>query len=137
MVELMLKPRNSQNSTESELDMTSMLDVIFIVLIFFVVSANFVKEQAIPIEKAKSSARSEPQNSIVLKLYLNDRVEIQGRSVTTNAVRATLLPLLQSSQLNSLSVIVHRNAKTQSVVKILDEIESLNLIRPSVSLMKS
>ena len=133
----MFKPRNSQISTESELDMTSMLDVIFIVLIFFVVSASFVKEEAIPVETAKSTASSEPQESIVLKLYLNDRVEIQGRSVTTNAVRATLLSLLQSSQLNSLSVIVHRNAKTQSVVKILDEIESLNLVRPSVSLMKS
>ena len=133
----MIKPRNNQIFTGNELDMTSTLDVIFIVLIFFVVSASFVKEQALPIEKANTSKSSKPQDVIVLKLYLHDKVEIQGRSVATNAVRATLLSLLQSSQLNTLSVLVHRNAKTQSVVKILDEIQSLNLARPSVSLMKS
>ena len=76
-----MRRRNREaDADEAEIDLTPMLDVVFIMLIFFIVVASFIKEAGIEVNRPDDS-QSDPSDatSIVVTITGDDQVWMEGR----------------------------------------------------------
>ena len=77
--------------SDSEINLTPMLDVVFIMLIFFLVTATFVKETGLPVNQPEASSPPvEPANSILIAIADNNDIWIERRLIDPRAVRANI-----------------------------------------------
>lgn len=79
----------------SEIDLTPMLDVVFIMLIFFIVTASFVKESTIDVNMPENQENPPPptdddSSAIVVKVLANDEIWMEERRVDIRSVRANI-----------------------------------------------
>lgn len=78
----------------SEIDLTPMLDVVFIMLIFFIVTASFVKESTIDVnmpDPNENQQQTDDDNSaIVVTVKANDEIWMDDRRIDIRAVRANI-----------------------------------------------
>ena len=88
-----MRRRRSSSMDEAEVDLTPMLDVVFIMLIFFIVTASFIKEVGLELNRPDSgeSAKTVAQNENILIQIANDGlIFVDGRVVDIRAVRANI-----------------------------------------------
>ena len=79
------------DNDDEQINLTPMLDVVFIMLIFFIVTATFVKEVGLDVnqpDQDKPKTVDPEKRSIVVKISNRDRIIIGGRDVDWRAVRA-------------------------------------------------
>ena len=92
--------RNNQAAAEDEaqIDLTPMLDVVFIMLIFFIVTASFIKEAGIEVNRPEASTSQPKENvNILVAISANNEVWMDKRRVDVRAVRANKKRLLIGS----------------------------------------
>lgn len=78
---------------EEKINITPMLDVVFIMLIFFIVTATFTKEEGLDVNQSddeKPKTIDPDKKSIVVKISSRDRIIIAGRDVDMRSVRANI-----------------------------------------------
>ncbi len=83
----------SKIDDEAEINMTPMLDIVFIMLIFFIVTATFVKESGLDINKPDSNQpppENEEQKNILIQIDNNNIIRVDFRRVDIRAVRANI-----------------------------------------------
>ena len=81
---------NEDKESDDEINLTPMLDVVFIMLIFFIVTASFVKETGIDVNRPEA-AKTDPQEhaNILVAINENSEIWIDNRLIDPRAVRAT------------------------------------------------
>lgn len=67
-----------QDDEEVQLDMTPMLDVVFILLIFFIVTAVFVKEPGVDIVRPETQLRDREKPTLLVAVTANDEIYVDG-----------------------------------------------------------
>ena len=117
-----MKYRRSITETEeiSEINVSPLIDMVFILLIFFIVTTVFVEETGIEVDKPQAaSAVSLEQNSILLAVTSNGQVVYGEREIGINGVRSLVKRLTQS---DDLPVIIQgdKNAQYDVVVQVLN-----------------
>ncbi len=133
-----IKQSLNLRNDESEVDITPMLDVVFIMLIFFIVTASFVKESGIGINRPVASTESQPISPpIVVEISANNIVRIQNFDVPSAAIRSTIVRLKAQMPDSAVVVRVDPNTKTNSMIGAIDAIRAANVEFPSVSLIRS
>jgi len=106
---------------ESEIDITPMLDVVFIMLIFFIVTASFVKESGIEVNRPEAStAQSKPRASILVAINDLGEIWINKRKVEEGQVRANIERLHAENPQGSVVVQADEEAKTKVLVAVMD-----------------
>lgn len=91
----MSRRRKRQDSEEqSEIDLTPMLDVVFIMLIFFIVTASFVKERSLDLNVPENPDNPPPpdpnSSSILIQVSSSDEIFIDNQRVDVRAVRSRI-----------------------------------------------
>ncbi len=119
---------------ESEVDITPMLDVVFIMLIFFIVTASFVRESGVGIHKPLSAEKAESKQSILVKLSDNGTVTIDGKNIQYRSIQAVITGKMIDDPDAVVALKVQRKASTQSLVKVVDELKSADVFLPPISL---
>ena len=111
----------SATDTASEIDLTPMLDVVFIMLIFFIVTASFIKETGIDVNRPEAET-SERQDSvsILIAVSSSNEVWIDRRRVDIRSVRANIERLRAENPKGSVVVQADNKADTETVVTVLD-----------------
>lgn len=125
------------NEEETDIDITPMLDVVFIMLIFFIVTASFIKESGIGLNNPPASNEPPDINApkpIVVKVTDLNEIKIQDRLVDARAVKPTITRLKAESPESSVIVKVDPKAKTGAVIKAVDGIRQAKVMLPSVTL---
>ena len=86
----MRKIAKQQDQGGAEIDLTPMLDVVFIMLIFFIVVASFIKEAGIEINRPDDNQPDDPSDSssIVVEITADNQIWMENRRVDVRAVRA-------------------------------------------------
>ncbi len=85
------KPGMGGDEEENEINLTPMLDVVFIMLIFFIVTASFIKEAGINVNRPEAqTAISMEDASILIAISENDEIWIDRKQVDPRAVRASI-----------------------------------------------
>ncbi|MSS76643.1 MAG: biopolymer transporter ExbD [Methyloglobulus sp.] len=120
-----MRRKSSRSSTDqnAELDMTPMLDIVFIMLIFFIVTGSSVKESGIDVNRpqAQSGERKE-QASIIIAISPNGEVTLDKHVVDIRAVRANIARLHAENPLGSVVITADRETKTQALVAVMDQV---------------
>jgi len=92
----MRKIAKQQEDEGAEIDLTPMLDVVFIMLIFFIVVASFIKEAGIEVNRPDDNQQSDPNDavSIVIEVAADNQIWMENRRVDVRAVRANIQRVL-------------------------------------------
>ncbi|WOJ92338.1 biopolymer transporter ExbD [Congregibacter variabilis] len=117
----MRKLVKKQEDEGAEIDLTPMLDVVFIMLIFFIVVASFIKEAGIEINRPDNT-NSDPSDasSILVRIQSDDQIWMENRRVDARAVRANIQRLLAADPEQAVSIKVDKGAKANTVVDVAD-----------------
>lgn len=117
----MRKFAKQQEDEGAEIDLTPMLDVVFIMLIFFIVVASFIKEAGIEVNRPDNN-QSDPSDatSILVNIRADDQIWMENRRVDARAVRANIQRLLAADPEQAVTVKVEKGAKANTVVDVAD-----------------
>ena len=116
-----MRRRRDRRKSESEVNLTPMLDVVFIMLIFFIVTASFVKESGIEISRpgASTAVRKEKGN-ILIAISANDQIWMNRRQVDPRALRANIERAHAENPQGAVVIQADKAAKTGLLVKVMD-----------------
>jgi biopolymer transport protein ExbD len=113
----------SSHAEEAEINITPMLDIVFIMLIFFIVTTSFVKEVGLDVNRPSNAPIKEQKISEVVAIRIdeNGTISVQNREVDIRAVRANIESELATKPEASVVVISDRNADAGILVKVIDQ----------------
>ena len=130
--------RRAHKGEEAEIDLTPMLDVVFIMLIFFIVTATFTKESGIEINRpAAATAQKKERAGIMVAIDSSDRIFIQRRRIDLRAVRANIERLVAETPQAGVVVQADKGSKTGVLVDVVDQIRLAGVVDVSVAAKKS
>ncbi len=113
---------------DSEVNLTPMLDVVFIMLIFFIVTASFVKESGIEISRpGASTATRKEKGNILIAITANDQIWMDRRQVDPRALRANIERMHAENPLGAVVIQADKDAKTGLLVKVMDAARSAGI----------
>lgn len=131
-----MSKRGSLLSTEgemAEINISPMIDMVFILLIFFIVTTVFVEEPGVPVERAPAiSSYQLERNSILIAITSSNNIVYGGREIGMTGIRPIVSRLVQR---NAYPVIlqVDENSDAAVVVRAIDEAKLANAPRVFVS----
>jgi biopolymer transport protein ExbD len=119
----MRKKRLRRSDDEAQINITPMLDIVFIMLIFFIVTTSFVKEFGIDVNRPSNTPIQEQQQSevIAVRIDANDQIYVQERLVDIRAVRANIESGLAQQPEAAVVVIADRLANAGLLVRVVDQ----------------
>jgi biopolymer transport protein ExbD len=124
---------SSDDNSDVGIDMSAMIDCVFILLIFFIVTTTFVEETGIEVDKpqAASSVRLE-KTSVLIALTANGAVVYGGREIGMSGVQPLVRRMLQKEDV---PVIVQADAAAPSglLVRVIDEAKLAGAVKVSVA----
>lgn len=113
------KRRRSED--ENEIDMTPMLDVVFIMLIFFIVTASFVKEAGIDVNRPEAAtAVKKERANILVAISDTGEIWINKRQIDVRAVQANIERLKAENPQGSVVIQADKKATTEMLIKVMD-----------------
>ena len=107
---------------DNEINLTPMLDVVFIMLIFFIVTASFVKEAGLDVNRPDAPVtESKPEDAnILIAINANDEIWIDRRLIDPRAVRANIERLHAENPNGSVVIQPNRQSSNKMLVTIMD-----------------
>ena len=115
--------RLPKEEEDNELNLTPMLDVVFILLIFFIVTTSFVKETGIDVNRPSAiTAEKKSQGNILIAINANGDIWIDNREIDIRAVRANIQVLKARYPQSSVIIQSDQNASTGKLVKVMDQV---------------
>lgn len=119
---------------ESNIDITPMLDVVFILLIFFIVTATFIKEPGLQVNKSNAkTAQFKPYANILVAIGPNDDIWIDRKKKDVTDVRQTLERLFAENPKGSLIIQTDRGSKSETLMKVMDAARDANIKEIAIS----
>ncbi len=118
-----MRRKFKKNREESEINITPMLDIVFIMLIFFIVTTSFVKEISIDVNRPTKSPIKEQKKSEVISVRISGegQIFVQDRLITLDAVRANIESSLALKPQATVVVVSDREADAGFLVKVIDQ----------------
>ena len=125
---------NIRKKEDTAIDLTPMLDVVFIMLIFFLVSTSFVKESGIQINRpsASTAVKKERANILVAISEVGD-VWMQKRKVDVRSVRAHIERLRAEIPECSVVIQADKGSKNGLLVEVMDQIRAAGVTNISLA----
>ena len=119
---------------EADVDMTPMLDIVFILLIFFIVTTSFVKEEGLLINrpKAKNSPPQENIPTVVVQISDTGQTKFNGRLVDIERLSARIESFLATNNTNSAIVIPSYDTAHNDVVQVIDKVKTFGQLTVSI-----
>lgn len=113
--------QNLMDEEEAAIDMTPVLDVVFIMLIFFIVTASFVKEAGIDVNRPDAATAVKKDRANIL-IAISDKGEIwiNKRRVDVRAVQANVERLKAENPQGSVVIQADRKSTTETLIKVMD-----------------
>jgi biopolymer transport protein ExbD len=124
-----------EEGTEA-INLTPMLDVVFIMLIFFIVTATFVKEVGLDVnqpDEDKPKTVDPDKKSIVVKITSRDRIQIAKRDIDRRAVRANIERLHAENPEAPVIIQPHPDSTTDLMIHIMDSARQAGVYNVSLA----
>ncbi len=112
----------SARHRNSEINMTPLIDMVFILLIFFIVTTSFVREAGVDVNRPSAqSAETKEKANVILGLTSDGRIFVEGRSLDIRSVRAYMERFLAETPDGSVVIVADRQSTTGTAVQVLDQ----------------
>lgn len=116
------------------IDMTPMLDIVFIMLIFFVVTTSFVKESGIDVNRPSAqTAEVKERGNILVAIDAAGKIWIDKRAVDIRAVRANVERLHAENPQGTVVIQSDTEAKTGLLVQVMDQVRLAGVSNVSIA----
>ena len=126
--------RPSTDDEESEINLTPMLDIVFIMLIFFIVTATFIKESGIEVNRPEAQT-AQPQQRASILIAISDRNEIwiNRRKIDLGSVRANVERLHAENPQGSVVIQADKESNTDTLISVMDAVRQAGVINISIA----
>ncbi len=119
---------------ETEINITPMLDVVFIMLIFFIVTASFVKESGIEVDRPSAvTAVVKEQGNILVAITATGQIWVDRRQVDPRAVRANIERLHAENPQGSVVIQADKNSTTEMLIQVMDAARQAGVYNVSIA----
>jgi len=124
-----------QSDEGEEINLTPMLDVVFIMLIFFIVTASFIKEAGIDVNRPDAPVTEvTPEDAnILIQIRANDEIWIDRRLIDPRAVRANIQRLHAENPQSSVVIMPNKKSTNKMLVTIMDASRSAGVYNISIA----
>lgn len=133
-----MRRRRSIDATadSNEVNLTPMLDVVFIMLIFFIVTTSFIKESGIEIERPESSAASpRPDAQVLVAVTPEGAVWVDGRPVDVHRIGQEVAGMLSAD--GSVVIQADRESTTGLLIEVMDRLQQAGVEQVAVAASRS
>lgn len=111
-----------RHQEEQGIDMSPLIDIVFILLIFFMVSATFVKDMDLEINRPKAST-STPSSTKALRVYIDNSGEtyLDNQPIRTWMIQSKLRDMLRASTESSVLVVTDDSVPSRKLIEVVDQ----------------
>ena len=130
--------RRSAGAEEgSEIDLTPMLDVVFIMLIFFIVTASFIKEAGIEVNRPEASTASQKKNAnILIAVSATNEIWMDKRRVDKRAVSSIIERMHAENPKGAVVIQADNESNTETVAGVIDSARAAGVFDVSLATEK-
>ncbi|WP_373079898.1 ExbD/TolR family protein [Zhongshania sp.] len=126
--------RGGQEDNPSEIDLTPMLDVVFIMLIFFIVTASFIKEAGVEVNRPDASTSTKKENvNILIAVTATNEIWIDKRRVDKRAVRSVVERMHAENPKGAVVIQADKASNTETVTAVIDASRSAGVYDVSLA----
>lgn len=119
---------------ESEINITPMLDVVFIMLIFFIVTSTFVKETGIDVNRPQAAtAVKKAKANILIAIDAHDNIWIDRRQIDIRSVRPNIERLHAENPQGSVVIQADKESKTDTLIQVMDASRQAGVYNVSIA----
>jgi biopolymer transport protein ExbD len=116
-----MKRSQIEDEDDDAVNLTPMLDVVFIMLIFFIVTASFVKESGIDVNRPNAAtAERKEKGNIIVAISENNQVWIDRRQVDPRALRANIERMHAENPNGAVVIQADEESKNKLLVQVMD-----------------
>ena len=128
------RANRSSLDQSADIDMTPMLDIVFIMLIFFIVTTSFVKESGIDVNRPNAkTSETKAKGNIIIGIKPNGDVWIDKRLIDIRAVRPNVARLHAENPLGSVIIAADRETKTYVLVQVMDQVRLAGITNAAIA----
>lgn len=128
-----MRTSHANRASEASVDLTPMLDVVFILLIFFIVTSNFITEETLGLEGPPPPRPMQPiQPSIMVYVDEDNLIRVDGRLTQMDRVRANMERLRTENPGSALMIQAHPSAPSGTVIRLRDLAYSAKMARVNI-----
>ena len=118
-----MRRHSASSDDEAGIDLTPMLDVVFIMLIFFIVTSTFIKTTGIEVNTPTAdSAEQQPRGNILIAVNPEGEIWIDRERVDIRAVRAAVERMRVDQPESTVVVQADQDARSGLVIRIMDQV---------------
>lgn len=129
--------RRSHRQEEAQVDLTPMLDIVFIMLIFFIVTSTFVRESGIEVDKPQATnVVSQKDVGIFIAVTADNDVYIDKKMVDIERVQAALEAMLFDKAESSLVIQADERAFSGTVIHVMDAAKGAGIEKIAIAAEK-
>jgi len=123
-----------QSGAIAEVNMTPLIDMVFILLIFFIVTTSFVKETGVDVSRpsAKTAVKKEQAN-ILIAIKPNGEVWIDKRQIDRRAVRANVERMHAENPEGSVIILADKESQTGLLIEVMDQARLAGVANVSIA----
>ena len=112
----------SAKGGSEEINISPLIDMVFILLIFFIVTTVFVEETGVEVTKPQAASQIQlEKNSILIAITANNNVVYGGREIGVNGVRSVVKRLIQDDPRMPVIIQADEAVPTRILVRVIDE----------------
>lgn len=112
---------DDDKDSDNEINLTPMLDVVFIMLIFFIVTASFIKETGIDVDQPEADTPTTDENAnILVSITEANDIWIDGRLIDPRAVRANIERLHAEHPQGTIVIDADKRSYNNTLVQVMD-----------------
>ncbi len=129
-----MRRKKAREEEEAQIDITPMLDVVFIMLIFFIVTASFVKESGIDVNRPDAAtATMKERGNILIAITDSNQIWIDRRQVDPRSVRANIERLHAENPQGAVVIQADKNSKNGLLVQVMDASRQAGVFSVSIA----
>lgn len=114
----MAKSKSAADEEAGAIDLTPMLDVVFIMLIFFIVTASFVKEPGVEVDRPDATTVSSVKTPILIAINSDDEVWVNKTEVDANQVKKQVEALLAETPKGKVVIQADKEASIKTLTEV-------------------
>ncbi len=130
----MARRRTRTEAEGNDIDITPMLDIVFIMLIFFIVTTSFVKESGVTVNRPSAQTAEEKKGSnILVAIRANGEIWIDRRAIDVRAVRPNIERMKAENPEGAVIIQADEFSPAGMVVKVMDQVRLAGITNISIS----
>jgi len=119
---------------EPEINITPMLDIVFIMLIFFIVTTTFVRETGVTVEKPQAlTSEPRPQGNVLIGVDSDNQIWMNGNQIDIGDVRTLVQRARAENPEGSVILVSDKGSRTGTLVEVMDQVQAAGVSQMAIS----